>query len=83
MFLWVFNPLKVKQEQQMIEKDHLVHFLYDTVSMHSIPVPKSLLTSAGCAVALLGEEAISLKAPCLVVDEKAQGRLSAVANMPS
>lgn len=48
--------------------------------MCGIPVPKSLLTSA---VALLGEEAISLKAPCLVVDEKAQGRLSAVANMPS
>lgn len=51
--------------------------------MFSIPVPKSPLTSAGCAATLLGEEAVSLKAPCLVVDEKAQGRLSAVASLPS
>lgn len=33
---------------------------YSTVFMCSITVPKSPLTSAGCAVALLGEEAISL-----------------------
>lgn len=63
--------------------EHLVSFLYVTVSMCRIPVPKSPLTCAGCAATLLGEEAVSLKAPYLLVDEKAQGRLSTVANLPS
>lgn len=49
--------------------------------MHLFLNPYFLLQA--CAVALLGEEAISLQASCLLVAEKALGLLSTVANLPS